>query len=486
MGECKDCDETLNKGNRGPRGFRGEQGPAGPAGSGSSIQGPQGPQGDPGLTGPAGTNGKSAYEIWKLLPGNSAGTPQDFIDSLKGAGGTSPTMLVGTVTAGSVPAVNAVTVGTTVTLNFVLAQGPTGLTGAQGNDGVQGNPGANSLTYKRFPAITTLGSWSDNTGNFETLSVININTTSMAGYTGIAAVSMNADNWTHAIVKNAVIQITSRVDSSKFGIYRVDSIVDNTTYLSFTVTKISAHGLSSTALEESTISYVLPGIDTTTPGLYSAMPTGVVVPFAGKTAASIPAGWLLCDGSLLSQTAYPDLFSVIGYEYDLVVPPVGLFSLPNLIDAIPYGSDATNVGTVVGSNVAAITVTGTATVSISIANLPSHTHGVTGLTIASGGNHRHYVRMRTSGTTVSNNHAGIDSARGSEETNGLDNSGNSNNGPFTDGAVDFNDGAHTHSFTGSIDSTGTAGSNNATGTIAGTGTGDNRQKGISMRYIIKY
>jgi microcystin-dependent protein len=38
-------------------------------------------------------------------------------------------------------------------------------------------------------------------------------------------------------------------------------------------------------------------------------PTGCVLPFAGTTA---PEGWLLCDGSVVSRTAYAGLFSAIG------------------------------------------------------------------------------------------------------------------------------------------------------------------------------
>ena len=42
------------------------------------------------------------------------------------------------------------------------------------------------------------------------------------------------------------------------------------------------------------------------------MPTGSIIPFAGTT---IPAGYLLCDGSAISRTTYADLFAVIGTVY---------------------------------------------------------------------------------------------------------------------------------------------------------------------------
>ena len=42
------------------------------------------------------------------------------------------------------------------------------------------------------------------------------------------------------------------------------------------------------------------------------MPTGTVIPFAGKT---IPDDWLLCNGQAVSRTEYPDLFECIGTMY---------------------------------------------------------------------------------------------------------------------------------------------------------------------------
>ena len=43
--------------------------------------------------------------------------------------------------------------------------------------------------------------------------------------------------------------------------------------------------------------------------VYSSIPTGSVISFAGTTA---PQGWLLCDGQQYSNQQYPQLYSVIG------------------------------------------------------------------------------------------------------------------------------------------------------------------------------
>ena len=41
-------------------------------------------------------------------------------------------------------------------------------------------------------------------------------------------------------------------------------------------------------------------------------PTGTIICFAGET---VPSGWLLCNGSEITKSDYPKLFSVIGNVY---------------------------------------------------------------------------------------------------------------------------------------------------------------------------
>jgi hypothetical protein len=44
-------------------------------------------------------------------------------------------------------------------------------------------------------------------------------------------------------------------------------------------------------------------------GVGAALPSGMIVPFAGD---NIPTGWLLCDGQQVSRSSYRDLFNAIG------------------------------------------------------------------------------------------------------------------------------------------------------------------------------
>lgn len=59
------------------------------------------------------------------------------------------------------------------------------------------------------------------------------------------------------------------------------------------------------------------------------IPVGTILPFAGTV---IPTGYLLCDGSEILSSKYPQLFSVIGYTYQASSTLIGAntFALPDL------------------------------------------------------------------------------------------------------------------------------------------------------------
>lgn len=59
------------------------------------------------------------------------------------------------------------------------------------------------------------------------------------------------------------------------------------------------------------------------------LPTGTIVPYSG-TIASVPAGFLPCDGSLADQTVESELFAVIGTIWNTGGEPGGFFRLPDL------------------------------------------------------------------------------------------------------------------------------------------------------------
>jgi len=128
-------------------------------------------------------------------------------------------------------------------------------------------------------------------------------------------------------------------------------------------------------------------------GLVPTMPIGTVVPYAGDwtNTATRPAGWLLCDGSQVSQTTYAELYIVLGgantnYQQQ-TQPDPGNFYLPDLRGRTIFGVDTMNnvVGTGGGAanriadNAAASlgAFGGSEEKVLDASNLPDHTHNFT-------------------------------------------------------------------------------------------------------------
>lgn len=83
--------------------------------------------------------------------------------------------------------------------------------------------------------------------------------------------------------------------------------------------------------------------------------TGTVLPFAGSSA---PTGWLLCDGSAVSRSSYPNLFAKIGTTYG-AGDGTTTFNLPDTRGEFIRGLDAgrgIDAGRVLGSAQLASTV----------------------------------------------------------------------------------------------------------------------------------
>ena len=159
----------------------------------------------------------------------------------------------------------------------------------------------------------------------------------------------------------------------------------------------------------------------------SFIPSGAIVIWSGS-AASIPAGWVICDG---------------------------LNSTPNLRDRFVVGAGTTYaVGATGGQN--------------TITDVPAHTHGVGTLANASDGTHTHNGTTSNTGAhqhnsdPVSTNQANASnnvsyttatsSASGNAGTSVLTSSAGAHSHTFTTDSA----GAHTHAISGSTASTGSA------------------------------
>lgn len=105
-------------------------------------------------------------------------------------------------------------------------------------------------------------------------------------------------------------------------------------------------------------------------GIFSR-PVGFVDIYAGLI-ATIPEGWMLCDGSTVNDTDYPELYAVIGNQYGGT--DGNAFLLPNMLGRVPIGARQDDPD--VGSNLSygLNQIVGTESVSLSLSNIPAHTH----------------------------------------------------------------------------------------------------------------
>jgi len=101
--------------------------------------------------------------------------------------------------------------------------------------------------------------------------------------------------------------------------------------------------------------------------------TGIVVPWGS---ASIPSGFLECNGQAVSTTTYAALFAVIGYTYGN--PGGGNFNVPDLTDrTVVNKSNTKSLAQTGGANT--VTPTGnisgsTGSTTLTTQQIPSHAH----------------------------------------------------------------------------------------------------------------
>ena len=125
--------------------------------------------------------------------------------------------------------------------------------------------------------------------------------------------------------------------------------------------------------------------------LEGGIPTATIVPWSN---ASVPTGFLECDGSAVSRTTYAALFAIVGTTYGSGDGST-TFNVPDLQDNVPVGKSnnkalastggantVTSAGNVGGS---------TANATLSTAQLASHSHSTKAsnaglLTQSQGGN----------------------------------------------------------------------------------------------------
>jgi microcystin-dependent protein len=115
-------------------------------------------------------------------------------------------------------------------------------------------------------------------------------------------------------------------------------------------------------------------------------PSGSIVMWSAATA---PAGWLLCQGQSVPIAQYPALFSVISTTYGAGSSPGSTFNLPNLSGRFPLGDDTGGTYALTGTG-------GSATHTNTLGEMVAHTHTM-GNHTHPGVNHIHDLQNHTHG-----------------------------------------------------------------------------------------
>jgi len=106
------------------------------------------------------------------------------------------------------------------------------------------------------------------------------------------------------------------------------------------------------------------------------IPTATIVPWSS---ASVPSGFLECNGAAVSRTTYADLFAIVGTTYG-AGDGSSTFNVPDLQDNVAVGkSNNKALASTGGANT--VTSTGnvggsTANATLSTAQLASHSHAI--------------------------------------------------------------------------------------------------------------
>ena len=186
----------------------------------------------------------------------------------------------------------------------------------------------------------------------------------------------------------ATAKAMTKSGSTLYGYSTVGSIAQASAYtVKVTVVVKGADGVSRTYTDSTFISKALPVFDATpnsfalggvarnvtgdekpfdcymNPVFYTM--AGEIKMWAGDT---IPTGWLLCDGSEVSKTTYPNLYAAIGDLWG-VPNSSSNFKLPNLAGNVPvgYNSADTDFGTVGKTG-------GEKKHTLTTSEMPSHSH----------------------------------------------------------------------------------------------------------------
>ena len=331
----------------GPTGAEGIQGPTGPTGAASTVTGPTGAQGVTGPTGPTGPTGAASMVTGPTGPTGATG-PASTVTGPTGPQG--PTGSAGANGANGIAGATGATGPTGPT-------GPTGAAGYIGADGATGptGPTGSYIISDTAPSATGAGTtWFDST----------------TAKTYIRYNDGSSSQWVEEGNPTSIVVPGHGSSHVRGGSDVIDG--DRLT-VDYVPTNYTRNAGASGAGDVTDLTAHLAGIDL-------ILPAGILMPYAGT---SEPTGWVFCYGQTVdsvTNTIYARLFAAIGTTYG--GSGASSFILPDLRGRIPAGKD--NMGgstasrlTAGGSGITGTTLGnagGTETHTLTIAQMPSHSH----------------------------------------------------------------------------------------------------------------
>ena len=219
-------------------------------------------------------------------------------------------------------------------------------------------------SYRCISSVPIIGSYITDSANWVLFAQKGNTGTGTLGNTQVYGTAWNSA--TDAPSRSAIVDLVSKLPAilgTANLAPKVNPVLTNASLTSSPTTADSSNAVATTEFVQLLVQSITKAI----------CPVGTMVDYVGTVA---PPGWQLCDGRVLSRTAYPRLFALISTTFNTGGESGTTFRLPDLRGRTTIAPDSSSL-----TGVAAITPeatfgtrTGASTKALSVAEMPKHSH----------------------------------------------------------------------------------------------------------------